>query len=207
VTPVAAAAACAAAVLSAAAAAASSPTPTPGPAARVGGAIDHTWSSVSVSVGEALLITRVRVALLERLGDDGLRVTINAHQGAVELSGQVEKKENAELAGRVAQTVDGVRTVANRVTAAAEGQLLEPPVARTMSEVEHGVANALLEAHVKLRLLGDLGTAAFKIGVHASGGVVTLSGTVPDAERRMVAVRVAGATSDVKEVRDQLTVQ
>ncbi len=194
-------------LLSAAAAGAATPTPTPGPAARAGATVDQTWSSVSGSVSEALLITRVRVALLERLGDDGLRVTINSRQGAVELSGQVEKQENVELAGRVARTVDGVRTVTNGVTAAAEGQLLEPPVARTMSKVEHGVADALLETHVKMRLIGELGTVAFKIGVTASRGVVTLSGTVPDAERRRVAVRIAGATTDVKEVRDQLALQ
>ena len=202
-----AAAACAGALIVPRAGAAAAPTPTPGPAARVGGALDRQWSHVSGSVGEALLIVRVRVALLERLKEDGLRVTINTHDGAVELSGQVEKRESAELAGRVAGSVDGVRTVKNKVTVAAEGQAVEPPVAHALGKVEHGVADALLEARVKARLLGELGKVGFGIGVDATSGVVTLSGTVPDAERQKLAASLAGATSGVKEVRDQLSIQ
>ncbi len=202
-----AAAGCACAALWAFAAAGAPPSATPGPAERVGGAIDHGWSRVSGGVAEALLVARVRVALLERLGEDGLRVTIAAHEGAVELSGHVERSENAALAGRVAASVDGVRAVSNRVNVAADAQASEPPVARTLGKVEHGVADALLEARVKVRLLGELGTAGFKIGVDASRGAVTLSGTVPDAERRKVATRIVGGTSGVKEVRDRLVVQ
>ena len=186
---------------------AASPTPTPGPAARVGGAIDHGWSHVSGSVAEALLIVRLRVALLERLGEDGMRVTINAHEGAVELTGQVEKRENVELAGRIAASVDGVKSVTNRVLVVPEGQASEPPVAHALGKVEHTVADALLEARVKARLLGEMGKVAFKVGVDATGGVVTLSGAVPDADRRRVAVRVARETSGVKELLDHLTIQ
>lgn len=186
---------------------ASAPTPTPGPAERVGGTIDREWSQVSRSVSDALLIARVRVALLERLKEDGLRVTIDARDGSVELSGRVEKPENVDLAGRVAGSVDGVRTVKSRVAAAADGQTLEPPVAHALGKVERGFADALLEARVKAVLLGDLGKAAFKIGVDATSGVVTLLGTVPDAERRKLATAVARSTSGVKEVRDQMTVE
>ncbi len=197
---------CLAGALALAGAAGAAP-PTPGPAQRVGGAIDQGWSRVSGSVSEALLIARIRVALLEKLGEDGLRVTIGAHDGAVELAGRVEKKENAEAAGRVAAAVQGVRSVSNRVGAEGEGEGTEPPVARALGKVEHGVTDALTEARVKTNLLVDLGKAAFKVGVDASGGVVTLSGTVPDAERRKLAVRAAGGTSGVKEVRDRLEVR
>jgi hyperosmotically inducible protein len=195
------------ATLLASGAGAAGPTPTPGPASRVGGALDEQWGRVSESVSEALLIVRIRVALLERLKEDGLRVTINARDGAVELSGQVEKRDSAELAGRVAGSVDGVRSVKNRVTVATDVHAVEPPVAHVLGRVEHTVADALLEARVKGRLLGELGKVAFRIGVDATSGVVTLSGTVPDAERQKVAAGVAKATSGVKEVRDQLTVQ
>ncbi len=186
---------------------ASAPTPTPGPAERVGGALDREWSQVSKSVSEALLIGRIRVALLERLKEDGLRVKIDAHDGNVDLSGLVEKHENVELAGRVAGSVDGVRTVKSRVALAADGQTLEPPVAHALGKVENGVTDALLEARLKIRLLGELGKVAFKIGVDAKSGAVTLSGTVPDADRQKLAIGIVRSTSGVKEVRDLLTVQ
>lgn len=186
---------------------AATPTPAQGPAARAGGSIDRAWGQISASVSEALLMTRVRVALLERLKEDGLRVTIEVHGGSVELSGQVERSANVQLAERVAASVDGVRTVHSRVTLAPNGQALEPPVAHVLGKVERGFADALLEARVKARLLAELGKVAFEIEVDATRSVVTVSGTVPDADRRKLAAEIVRATSGVKEVRDQLTVQ
>ncbi len=183
------------------------PTPAEGPAARAGESIDRAWDHVSSSVAEALLTVRVRVARLERLKEDGLRVTIEVHGSDVQLSGQVEHGANVRLAERVAASVNGVRTVRSRVTAAGEGAAVEPPVAHVLGKVEHTVADALLEARVKGRLLGELGKTAFQVSVDASNGVVTLSGTVPDAERRRLASTVAKSTSGVKEVRDLLAVQ
>ena len=149
------------------------PTPSPGPAARVGGAIDHAWDQFSDSVGEALLVTRVRVALLDHLKEDGLRVSIVTHGGAVELSGAVKSRSSVELAPRVAASVKGVRSVRSRVTLADGSQGPEPPVARVVGSVERKVGDALLDARVKARLLEQLGKVAFKIDVDATEGVVT----------------------------------
>jgi osmotically-inducible protein OsmY len=183
------------------------PTPTPGPAARLGGTLDRTWSTVQGQVADVLLLTRIRVALLERLKEDGLRVTIEVHGGSVELSGQVEKGENVELAGRVAASVTGVRTVRSRVALAPAGQALEPPIAHALGTAERAVADALLEARVKTRLLEELGKIAFDIEVEASEGIVSLSGTVPDAARGKLAVDVAKGTPGVKELHDHLEVE
>ncbi len=196
-----------AAALLACVAQAASPTPTPGPAAKVGGAIDRAWSTVQDGVADALLVTRVRVALLERLKEDGMRVTIQVHGTTVELSGRVEKPENAELAGKVAASVSGVRAVQNRVTVVPSGQVAEPPIAHALGEAERAVANALLEAKVKARLLEELGRVAFDVEVEAKDGVVTLSGTVPDTARAEVVVRVARATKGVRELHDLLKVK
>lgn len=182
------------------------PTPTPGPAARVGGAIDHAWDQVAGSVGEALLVTRIRVALLERLKEDGLRVSIATREGAVDLSGAVKNPPNVELAARAAASVKGVRSVRNRVTVADGTQGAEPPVARVVGTVERSVGDALLEGRVKTRLLEQLGKVAFKVGVDASDGVVTLSGAVPDEARKLLATGIARGTSGVKDVRDRLSI-
>jgi osmotically-inducible protein OsmY len=182
------------------------PTATPGPAARLGGTLDRTWSTVQEQVADMLLLTRIRVALLERLKEDGLRVTIEVHGGSVELSGQVEKGENVELAGRVAASVTGVRTVRSRVTLAPSGQALEPPIAHALGTAERAVADALLAARVKTRLLEEMGKIAFDIEVEATDGSVSLSGKVPDAARGKLAVDVAKRTPGVKELHDHLKV-
>jgi hyperosmotically inducible periplasmic protein len=181
--------------------------PTPGPAARAGSAIDRAWDQVTDSVGEALLVTRIRVALLDRLKEDGLRVSIATHDGVVDLSGAVKNPSSVELAARAAASVKGVRSVRSRVTLADGTQGPEPPVARVVGTVERSVGDALLEARVKTRLLEQLGKVAFKVDVDAAEGVVTLSGAVPDAARRKLAADIARGTSGVKDVRDRLAVK
>jgi osmotically-inducible protein OsmY len=183
------------------------PTPSPGPAARVGSAIDRAWDQVTDSVAEALLVTRIRVALLDRLKEDGLRVSIAMHDGAVDLSGAVKNRSSVELAARVAASVKGVRSVRSRVTVADGTQGPEPPVARVVGTVERSVGDALLEGRIKTRLLEQLGKVAFKVDVDAADGIVTLSGAVPDAARKRLAAGIARGTSGVKDVRDLLKVR
>jgi len=183
------------------------PTPTPGPAARVGGTLDEAWATVQGQVADVLLLTRIRVALLERLKEEGMRVTIEVHGGSVDLSGQVERRESVDLAERVTASVNGVRTVRNRVTLAPSGQVLEPPIAHALGKAERAVANALLEAKVKAHLLEQLGKVAFDIGVEATDGIVSLSGTVPDSAREKLAVTIAKTTPGVKELHDLLRVK
>lgn len=196
-----------AAVALAAAVRAGAPPPTPGTAARVGGAIDRVWDQVSDSVSDALLVTRIRLALLDRLKEDGLRISIAAHDGAVELSGAVKEPASVELAARAAASVNGVRSVRSDVRLADGTNAPEPPVARVVGRVERSVGDAVLEARVKARLLEQLGKVAFTIDVEAAGGAVSLSGTVPDAARERLALTVAKGTSGVKEVRDRLQVR
>lgn len=197
----------AAAALLAGIAGAAQPTPSPGPAARAGSALDRAWSSVQDEVADALLLTRIRIALLERLGADGMRVTIRAHGSSVELSGQVEKPASVELAKKVAAAVSGVRSVHSDVTVAADGQVLEPPIAHALGEAQRVVGDALLAAKVKAKLLEQMGRVAFDVQVDAAGGVVTLSGTVPDKARQDLAVRVARSTAGVKELHADLKVK
>jgi hyperosmotically inducible protein len=72
--------------------------------------------------------------------------------------------------------------------------------------VRFAVADALLETKVKVRLLEQLGKVAFDIEVEATDGVVSLSGTVPDAARRDLAGKIAKGTGGVKELHDLLKV-
>jgi hyperosmotically inducible protein len=186
---------------------AGTPTPTPGPAARVGGTLDQAWATVQGQVADVLLLTRVRVALLEHLGSDGLRVRVETRGGIVELSGAVEKRSSEELAEQVARSVSGVREVRSRIKLSSEAQATEPPVARVVGKVEREVADAVLEGKVKTGLLEELGKVAFDIEVEATDGVVSLTGTVPDSAREKLAVKIAKGTPGVKELHDLLKVK
>jgi hyperosmotically inducible protein len=183
------------------------PTPSPGPAARAGDTLDHAWSTVRGQVADALLLTRIRVALLEQLGSDGLRVQISTRDGEVELSGHVRKRSNRELAERAARSVSGVHGVRNGIAVSSEGGGNEAPVARVVGKVERDVANAVLEGKVKARLLEGIGRVALGIEVEARDGLVSLTGTVPDSAREKLAVQIAQGTPGVKGLHNWLRVK
>jgi len=183
------------------------PTPTPGPGARVGGTLDQAWAAVQAQVADVLLLTRVRVALLEHLGSDGLRVRVEAKDGIVALSGAVEKHSSKELAVEVTRSVSGVREVRSRINLSPDARTAEPPVASVVGKVEREVADAVLEGRVKTGLLEELGKVAFDIEVEATDGVVSLTGTVPDSAREKLAVKIAKGTPGVKELHNLLKVK
>jgi hypothetical protein len=63
-----------------------------------------------------------------------------------------------------------------------------------------------LAAKVQDALRGTLGSLADGIDVTASGGTVTLWGTVPEAAKRHQAVRAATGVGGVKSVKDNMAI-
>jgi hyperosmotically inducible periplasmic protein len=175
---------------------------TPGPAARMGAAVDSAYADVRGEVAEAALWTRVRLALLENLKSEGLRVSIEVKGDRVTLAGLVGTKRSRERAGELARGVAGVREVTNHVQVGPEEGATS--FAGTLAQAERDVSDGLVLAKVKARLLDELGRVGFGIGVAVSDGVVTLSGQVPDATRRRLAVEIASRVSGVRKVLDLL---
>jgi osmotically-inducible protein OsmY len=147
----------------------------------------------------------LRLALLENLKSDGLRVHIDVDGDQVTLSGEVRHRSSRELAEEVAKSVKGVSTVRSDLVLEGNGAG-ELPVAGAVGQLEREVADAALEAKVKLRLLDTAGTPALEVEVEASEGVVSLRGTVPDREHRKIVLRTARDTDGVLRVIDLLRV-
>lgn len=181
-------------------------TPTPGPAARAGQAIDKVMATVTDEVGDALLVTRVRVALLEHLRGDGLRVRIEARGGVVTLDGMVDRRSSVPLAEEVTRSLDGVSEVHNRIKLASAAEAGKG-VAGAVGKAEREVNDAILEARIKAVLLDQLGRVGFKIEGEATDGVVSLTGTVPDDTRRVLAGDVTAKVSGVKELHNLLKLE
>lgn len=158
-------------------------------------------------VSDARLETEVRLALLEKLGQDGLGVTVDATAGRVSLNGAVDKRSTQELAEEVAKSVPGVQSVDNRLIAREERKAADTPVANAVGHTEHEFDDAVLEMRVGKNLLGEIGRYALDLEVEATDGVVSLRGTLPDPERKSLALKAARGTSGVKQVIDLLTVR
>lgn len=180
------------------------PPPTPGPLQRVGEALDSAASKVGQTLEEALLEAKVKVALLEHLKKEALKVEVEASGTTVTLEGVVSSRGYQSLAEEVARSVSGVTKVENRVRVAeAPGG---GPVSRAARKVEQETADALLEAKIKAKLLEVMGVAAFQVEVEATDGVVSLSGTVKEKEQKALAEKTAKAVPGAVEVHDLLRV-
>ena len=157
-------------------------------------------------VSDARLETEVRLTLLEKLGEDGLGVTVEASGGRVSLIGAVDKRTTQELAEEVAKSVPGVQSVDNRL-ASLEEQPLATPVGKAVGHAEREVNDAVLEMRIGRNLLGEIGRYALDLEIEATDGVVSLRGTLPDRERKSLALKAARGTSGVNQVVDLLQVQ
>jgi osmotically-inducible protein OsmY len=163
-------------------------------------------SATDRSVSDASVQADVYVALLEKLGRDGLPIDVSVYNGRVILTGDVGQRSTQELAEEVALSVPGVRSVDNRVTAPS-GSTAQTTPGQAADHVDLEVQDATLEARVKKNLLAEVGRYAFDLEVEASAGVVSLRGTLPDQERRTIALRAAEKTAGVKKVIDLLRVR
>ena len=163
----------------------------------VGAALGVVVLSSCAAGGDAALTElKVKAALLEKLGTDALGIKVTVVGDKVTLTGAVKKRSTEEIAEEVARSVAGVRKVDNRLEIA-EGD-------RAGGNLEAEAADSLLESKVKMALAEEIGRHAWKVEVEATDGVVSLRGTVPDRERREIAVKTARGTKGVRKVVDLL---
>lgn len=170
------------------------------------GTVSPQRAATDRSISDASVEADVYVALLEKLGRDGLPIDVNVSNGRVTLTGQVGQKSTQELAEEVALSVSGVRGVDNRVTSPS-GSAAQTAPGQAADHVDLEVQDGILEARVGKNLLSEIGRYAFDLEVEASGGVVSLRGILPDQERKTIALRAAETTAGVKKVIDLLRVR
>jgi osmotically-inducible protein OsmY len=140
---------------------------------------------------------KVKLALLEKLGTDALKVDVDTNGGDVRLGGTVAKRETAELASTVTKSVAGVQSVDNDL----EVRGTPDTVGAAVGEGEKEVKDAMLESRVRLALIDKLGSDGFKIGTEAASGVVTLEfPSELTATRRQQAKSAVAAIDGVSEV-------
>jgi osmotically-inducible protein OsmY len=76
---------------------------------------DDSDRSFGQYVDDATITARVKYALLANDSTEGLSIDVDTHRGAVTLSGDVDSRQIAEVAERLAETEEGVRSVDNNL--------------------------------------------------------------------------------------------
>jgi osmotically-inducible protein OsmY len=171
------------------------------PASRSAGGTDEDRD-----VAEAGLAADVRLALLDKLGWDALDVKVDVDGGQASLTGEVDKRTTQELAEEVALSVRGVERVDNRLRLKPQSAP-ETRVDHAVSNTEREVNDAALEMRVGKNLLAEIGRYALDLEVEVTDGVASVRGTVPDRERKSLALKAAERTSGVKKVIDLVEVR
>jgi hyperosmotically inducible protein len=147
------------------------------------------------------LTPKVKLELLNKLGSDALHINVDSNNGSVKLVGTVTKRETKELAGTVARSVQGVKTVNNDLTLAEAAKPGNNAVEKDLHEGEAEVKDAILESKVRIALVDKLGGDGFKVGTEVASGVVTLKfDKAASKDLRTSAVNATQAVSGVAKV-------
>ena len=147
-------------------------------------------SSLLHAGGNAILHTKVRLALLDALGSDALRMEIDVDDGNVTLAGRVRARASGERAGDVARAVGGVKNVRTNIHIVTE----TPAGTGPLDAVSKEVADRMLEAKVRLRLLEEIGSPALNVRIEATDGTVAILG---DADERDLLARAERAAKSI----------
>jgi len=147
-------------------------------------------------VDDAMLATKVKIALARDKATDARDIDVEVNRGIVQLNGFVDSAAEKSAATTVASGVEGVKEVRNN--------LAVDTGVRTAGEV---FDDALLTAKVKTALFGNRDTKAHQISVETQHGVVQLSGFVDSPEAKASATTVAKSVTGVQSVDNQLSIK
>jgi len=132
-------------------------------------------------------------------------IDVEAHQGVVTLTGNVNSPAEKDQAIALARNTEGVRDVVDRIaTRTGDGRGDAPDTDRTAGEV---IDDATVTRHVKAALLDDPQVKGLQIDVDTREGVVYLTGTVRSEAERDRAVQLARQAQGVRDVQSNLKIQ
>jgi len=129
--------------------------------------------------------------LLMDIAVDSRQIDVFCKEGIVTLEGIVNNILAKERAGRIAETVKGVRAVVNKIR-------VLPSVSISDSEIKDDVNDSLLL---------DPATDSYEIDVSVNNNVVTLTGTVQSWQERQLCENVAKGVNGVTAVINGIGVE
>ena len=162
------------------------------------------YDTIEDSLAELETELNVQLALFDNFGVDGMRVESEVVGSRVILGGTVHDPATQELAGDVVASLTGVEDVDNRIVVAPSEDLAAED--DTAAEAEQELADATLEARIKLALFGAVGLDAAQLEIEAVNGTVTVGGELSSEESKAAALAAVDATEGVTQVIDMVQV-
>jgi osmotically-inducible protein OsmY len=171
--------------------------------------MDESVEQGQSAVKDAWLHGRLESALLFNEELNSFDIDTDVRNGVASLKGAVESDIDRNLAGEIAESIEGISGVSNElvVDKAKANMASRSEMAREREGFKQSVLNATLTARIKSQLLMNGNTTGTDINVDSKDGIVTLSGSVETDEEKELAIRIASNTSGAQSVNDRLTVE
>ena len=128
-------------------------------------------------------------------------INVSSNRGAVTLTGTVDSPAEAELARKIADDVEGVASVENKLQTKAGD---EKPADRSVGEK---VDDARIVVQVRAGLMVNRNIDSSEIEVSSKNGIVTLTGIVRNGAEKDLAQKVAEDCWGVKGVSNELRIK
>ena len=151
---------------------------------------------------DAWLVGKVEMAFTLNEHLNPFVIDTDAENGVITLTGTVENDIDRDLAGAIAEGVEGVSKVNNELEVDMKKTSAQSKKARS----PNWFTDATTTATVKSRLVANGSIDALAIDVDTEDAVVTLSGRVRSDAEKDLATQVTKNTAHVAEVRNLLVV-
>ena len=157
---------------------------------------------------DAWLDGKLETALLFNTSLNSFDIDTDVKNGVAILDGAVESELDRELAGLIAESIEGVERVDNKLTVdkTKAGTFKDTAEYKERSKFTKGVTDATLTARVKSELMRNDQTSALEIDVDSKDGVVTLSGKVDSTREKELAAEIARNADGAKSIENRITV-
>jgi hyperosmotically inducible protein len=176
-------------------------------------AVNNADRSVEPRVGQlspeardAWLDGKLEATLLFNEHLNSFDIDTDVRNGVAYLSGAVESDIDRDLAGEIAQSINGINSVENSLVVDRTNvhEAVHTEASKERASFRQSVSDATLTSRVKTQLLLNRNTGGLDIDVDSSDSRVTLSGDVKTDQERELAVAIARNTSGAKSVTDNL---
>jgi len=159
-----------------------------------------TKAEVAAESADTWMARKVKLALLFHRNVSGFGTTVAVKDGIVTLTGEASSLAQKDLTTEYAGDIEGVKTVDNQMTVAAEPK----PAVQTAGEK---LDDASVTAQVKLALLTHRSTSAIKVKVATLDGKVTLTGIAKNAAEKSLVSKLVSDIQGVSSVSNEMTVE
>jgi len=162
---------------------------------------DDRSNDWKATANDAWIDGKVEATLLFNGQLNTFDINTDVNDGKVILTGKVGSEVDKRLATELAESIEGVDEVDNRLSVVTPQDYEGNWVTFTQDMKDAKIATV-----IKTRLLLESELSGTDINVDVSQGVVTLAGTVRNPSERDLAVAIAKNTADVSDVKSELSV-